>query len=132
MHLHGLRVLHRDLSTKNILLSAPPCEGDIRVCDFGVAKALSLVHRPTACLVPGTPAMPWARSSSSNAVTPSPLLTPPHPSQVTVDKARMLVPVKLDLSNPNDRECASALQVKHLSSPEAHPSLLLASLFSSP
>jgi NIMA (never in mitosis gene a)-related kinase len=55
VHLHGLRVLHRDLSTKNILLSAPPCEGDIRVCDFGVAKALSLSHSNLASTIAGTP-----------------------------------------------------------------------------
>jgi len=54
-HLHELRVLHRDLSTKNILLSAPPCEGDIRVCDFGVAKALSLSHSNLASTIAGTP-----------------------------------------------------------------------------
>ena len=54
-HLHELRVLHRDLSTKNILLSAPPCEGDIRVCDFGVAKALSLSHSNLASTMVGTP-----------------------------------------------------------------------------
>ena len=29
-HLHSLRVLHRDLSTKNIFLSAPGCDGDVR------------------------------------------------------------------------------------------------------
>ena len=27
---HSLRVLHRDLSTKNIFLSAPGCDGDVR------------------------------------------------------------------------------------------------------
>lgn len=33
-----------DLSAKNIFLSAAGCDGDIRVGDFGVAKALSLTH----------------------------------------------------------------------------------------
>ena len=65
-HLHGLRVLHRDLSTKNILLSAAPCGGDVRVGDFGVAKALSLTRSSAPSLLKS----PWLATGAQQGFRP--------------------------------------------------------------
>ena len=37
-HLHGLRVLHRDLKPGNVLVSRG---GDIKLCDFGLSRGFS-------------------------------------------------------------------------------------------
>ncbi len=37
-YLHSINVLHRDLKSKNVLLSAPPPNGQAKLCDFGLAR----------------------------------------------------------------------------------------------
>ena len=37
-YIHSHAILHRDLSSKNVLLSAPP-QLDVRIADFGLSKA---------------------------------------------------------------------------------------------
>ena len=37
-YLHSINILHRDLKSKNVLLSAPPPSGQAKLCDFGLAK----------------------------------------------------------------------------------------------
>lgn len=53
-YLHGLKppVVHRDLATKNILLSA---DGQPKIADLGVAKVFAAGKDAFATVVPGTP-----------------------------------------------------------------------------
>ena len=54
-YMHGLDppIVHRDLATKNILLSV---NGNAKIADFGVSKAFSAGRDMYASSVPGTPA----------------------------------------------------------------------------
>lgn len=37
-YLHSINILHRDLKSKNVLLTAPPPSGTAKLCDFGLAR----------------------------------------------------------------------------------------------
>ena len=37
-YLHSINIMHRDLKSKNVLLTAPPPSGVAKLCDFGVAR----------------------------------------------------------------------------------------------
>ncbi len=37
-YLHSINILHRDLKSKNVLLSGPPPSGQAKLCDFGLAR----------------------------------------------------------------------------------------------
>ena len=37
-HLHSFNIMHRDLKSKNVLLTAPPPSGVAKLCDFGLAR----------------------------------------------------------------------------------------------
>ncbi len=37
-YLHSINILHRDLKSKNVLLSGPPPAGQAKLCDFGMAR----------------------------------------------------------------------------------------------
>lgn len=37
-YLHSINILHRDLKSKNVLLTAPPPIGRAKLCDFGLAR----------------------------------------------------------------------------------------------
>ena len=52
--MHGLDppIVHRDLATKNILLTV---NGNAKIADFGVSKAFSAGRDMNASIVPGTP-----------------------------------------------------------------------------
>ena len=53
-YMHGLDppIVHRDLATKNILLTV---NGNAKIADFGVSKAFSAGRDMNASIVPGTP-----------------------------------------------------------------------------
>ena len=54
--IHGLDILHRDLSTKNVLLTAPPSDASaaVRIADFGLAATVSASSGLASTMV-GTP-----------------------------------------------------------------------------
>ena len=37
-YLHSINILHRDLKSKNVLLTAPPPSATAKLCDFGLAR----------------------------------------------------------------------------------------------
>ena len=37
-YLHSINILHRDLKSKNVLLTGPPPVGQAKLCDFGLAR----------------------------------------------------------------------------------------------
>ncbi len=37
-YLHSINILHRDLKSKNVLLSGLPPAGHAKLCDFGLAR----------------------------------------------------------------------------------------------
>ena len=37
-YLHSINILHRDLKSKNVLLTGPPPTGRAKLCDFGLAR----------------------------------------------------------------------------------------------
>ncbi len=37
-YLHSINILHRDMKSKNVLLTSPPPSGQAKLCDFGLAR----------------------------------------------------------------------------------------------
>ena len=37
-YLHSINILHRDMKSKNVLLTASPPSGQAKLCDFGLAR----------------------------------------------------------------------------------------------
>ena len=37
-YLHSINIVHRDLKSKNVLLTALPPQGQAKLCDFGMAR----------------------------------------------------------------------------------------------
>ena len=37
-YLHSINILHRDLKSKNVLLTGAPPSGTAKLCDFGLAR----------------------------------------------------------------------------------------------
>lgn len=55
-YLHGKKIVHRDLKPENLLYSSPSDDAQIKVTDFGLAKATSkdkVIKMHTACGTPG-------------------------------------------------------------------------------
>jgi serine/threonine protein kinase len=50
-HAHGLRIVHRDVAPKNVLISL---EGDIKLADFGIARAGDRITKTRAGQAKGT------------------------------------------------------------------------------
>jgi eukaryotic-like serine/threonine-protein kinase len=47
---HPLNIVHRDVNPKNVLLAY---EGDVKLTDFGIAKALNLMYNEEGKVIPG-------------------------------------------------------------------------------
>lgn len=53
-HLHSLGIAHRDLKPENLLYETPAEDAEIKIADFGLAKARSQQSMlRTACGTPG-------------------------------------------------------------------------------
>jgi serine/threonine-protein kinase len=47
---HALHIVHRDVNPKNVMLGY---EGDVKLTDFGIAKALNLMYNEEGKVIPG-------------------------------------------------------------------------------
>lgn len=52
-YLHGINVVHRDLKPENLLYDSPLSDAEIKITDFGLAKAKTKESMDTACGTPG-------------------------------------------------------------------------------
>lgn len=52
-YLHGIKIVHRDLKPENLLFSTPANDAQIKITDFGLAKAKAASDMQTACGTPG-------------------------------------------------------------------------------
>ena len=52
-YLHGIRIVHRDLKPENLLYNNATDDAQIKITDFGLAKAKAASDMSTACGTPG-------------------------------------------------------------------------------